>query len=279
MARTLPIWQVDAFAARAFAGNPAAVLVTDAPLPDALMQHIAAEMNLSETAFVVRRAGAPPALRWFTVTGEIDLCGHATLAAGHVWLTDIAPGDGEVVFETVRSGTLSVTRAGAGRYTIDLPARPPEPVALGALPPFVLPALSPARPVEALRYANKTILVYDDPGAVRAMRPDFATLQQWNQRIVPTAPSDAAGFDFISRHFNANDPAALEDPVCGSAHCLLAPYWAARLGRPDMRAWQASARGGALDIVLGNGRVRMTGGAVCVIYGTIRLPDEREEHA
>ncbi|MBL3676714.1 MAG: PhzF family phenazine biosynthesis protein [Alphaproteobacteria bacterium] len=268
MKQALPFWHVDAFADRAFAGNPAAVVVADAPLPEDLMQAVAAEMNLSETAFVERRAGQNPLLRWFTVVREIDLCGHATLATAHVWLTALEPGAQRVVFDTLHAGPLPVER-GAHGYTMDLPARQPEPLALSAIPGFVLPALSPARPVEAHAAGEKALLVYADPASVRAMRPDFLALRPWTRRIIVTAPSDDPSYAFISRHFNANDPAAPEDPVCGSAHCALAPYWAARLGKTAFRAWQASARGGALDLALAGARVRMGGPAVTVARGEL----------
>jgi predicted PhzF superfamily epimerase YddE/YHI9 len=253
----IPLFQVDAFASRRFAGNPAAVC----PLPDwpadALLQAIAAENNLSETAFLVReRAGWR--IRWFTPVAEVDLCGHATLAAAFVLFERLEPGCAEVEFAS-QSGPLGVRRE-AGRLVLDFPARPPRP-----LPPD--PALSAAlgAPPRELWRARDLLALYGSEAEVRALRPDFQALAPLGEvGVIATAPG--VDCDFVSRFF-APAVGIPEDPVTGSAHATLTPFWAARLGRKALFARQVSARGGELWVEERGDRVAIAGHAVLVVEG------------
>ncbi|HEY0787831.1 MAG TPA: PhzF family phenazine biosynthesis protein, partial [Thermoanaerobaculia bacterium] len=230
----LRMFQVDAFADRVFEGNPAAVVPLDAWLDDPVMQAIAEENNLSETAFFVP-AGEGFALRWFTPGGEVDLCGHATLATAHVVYTRLGHSRPAVRFET-RSGELIVMRRDGG-LTMDFPAAPPRP----ADAPQALAAGLGKEPKEILA-AFDWVAVYESEEDVRALAPDFARLETVGLRgVVATAPGRAV--DFVSRCFFPKLRID-EDPVTGSAHCEMAPYWAARLGRNELRARQVSKRGG-----------------------------------
>jgi predicted PhzF superfamily epimerase YddE/YHI9 len=256
----LPFFQVDAFAARPFEGNPAAVVPLDAWLPDAMMQAIAAENNLSETAFTVpsTSAEADYDLRWFTPTVEVDLCGHATLAAAHVLLRKA-----NIRFAT-RSGVLSVGRD-ASKYWLDLPAYA---VAEGVEPGLV-EALGVIGPSFLGRGGNgAAIVLLDDEAAVRGVTPDFAALSTIDRLVMVTAPGRTT--DVVSRVFAAFHGID-EDPVTGSAHAALVPFWAARLGRDAFTALQASRRSGHLDCrLVGVGpeqRVELGGFAVTVIEG------------
>jgi PhzF family phenazine biosynthesis protein len=266
----LPFWQVDAFTKNPFAGNPAAIFLLRETLPDALLQRIAIEMNQSETAFVLLRGEAErPLLRWFTTSAEIDLCGHATLAAAHVYLNENALGGGEeVTFETVFAGPLRVLRQGED-YIMDFPARKGDEVALDTVPLSVLNALGPIQPVAAFQ-ARDLMLVYSSEQAVRDIAPDMQALCNHTCMVIVTAQcmSDPK-CDFISRFFCPQD-SVQEDPVTGSAHCTLAPYWAARLGKQKLFAFQASARGGELALEMVGDRVLITGQAVTVLDGTMR---------
>jgi predicted PhzF superfamily epimerase YddE/YHI9 len=263
----LKFWQVDAFADVPFSGNPAAVFVLDDAIDDALMQNIAKEMNLSETAYVLRRPGQNPLLRWFTPMFEIDLCGHATLASAHVYLTEIEPGLDEIVFDTNVAGPLRV-RKNAG-YEMDFPARAGEEIGAGDVPDFVLSALGSHQP-KAVRKARDLMLVYDDAQIIKGIKPDFNALMAYKDFIIVTALSDDPRYDFISRFFCADDGIA-EDPVTGSAHCTLTPYWSNVLGKTELRAYQASERGGELGLKLVDDRVLISGQAVTVIEGIIRV--------
>lgn len=258
----LPLYQVDAFATRPFEGNPAAVMPLTEWLPDELMQHIAAENNLSETAFLVpsARDDADYDLRWFTPTTEVDLCGHATLASAHIVLS----GDG-VVFST-RSGFLTVTRSGEG-YALDLPAVSVEPMEQ----PDLLAALGlPSDTPLFYGYGGNdaAIALLDGEIAVRLVEPDFAALKAFDRLVMVTATGDAT--DIVSRVFAAYH-GINEDPVTGSAHASLVPFWAKRLDRARFTAWQASERGGHLGCELKGDRVILTGGCVTTIEGTFRL--------
>jgi PhzF family phenazine biosynthesis protein len=272
---TLPIYQVDAFTDRPFAGNPAAVCPLEAPIPEALMQDIAAENNLSETAFFLRDGNAF-GLRWFTPTVEVDLCGHATLAAAFVLMTEIEPARREVTFRT-RSGLLPVRRGDAGEFVLDFPASPAAPVDPETAAQVT--RMLGAKPAEVLRASVGTLLaVLADAGEVRRATPDLAAVAQTGTSLCITAAGDGepnrASIDFVSRYF-APAHGIAEDPVTGSAHCFLAPYWAARLGKPTLRARQVSRRGGDLscalapDSVAGD-RVLIGGQARLVITGTLR---------
>ena len=267
MTREIPLFQVDAFTTHAFAGNPAAVCPLHAWLPDALMQSIAAENNLAETAFFVPE-GDGFRLRWFTPTTEVELCGHATLASAFVLMTELEPARTHAVFFT-RSGPLTVTRVGA-LFEMDFPSRSPAPTsepmtavaeALGATPSLILEAAS-------------LMAVFDHAAVVRTLRPNIAAIAGLDTHaVIVTAPGDGtdADVDFVSRYF-APKFGVPEDPVTGSAHCTLTPYWAGRLGRSDLRARQVSARGGELACGWRGARVSLAGHAVMVIRGTISLP-------
>ncbi len=259
----LPLYQVDAFADRLFAGNPAAVCPLERWLPEATMQAIARENNLSETAFFV----AEPAglrIRWFTPTTEVKLCGHATLASGYVYFRHIAPQAQQVVFDSL-SGPLTVSRSD-DLLTLDFPAIPVEPAAAPAL----LESALGAKPLEV--YATDDwIVVLDSAERVRRLQPSMALMKQLERRgVIVTARGDDC--DFVSRCF-APKCGIDEDPVTGSAHAKLMPYWAIKLGRPQLRARQLSARGGELLCELRDGRVLISGRAVPYLIGTITLPD------
>jgi len=255
----IPIHQVDAFTHEVFGGNPAAVCPLEAWLDDATMQSIATENQLSETAFFVTNE-TPLRIRWFTPAAEVDLCGHATLAAASVYLEDIAPGRDDVVFESA-SGPLRVHRD-EGLYVLDLPSRPPAPC---EAPPALIEALG----AHALMWlkARDYLGVFRTEADVRAIRPDFRALAALDAVIV-TAPGTES--DFVSRFF-APSLGIDEDPVTGSAHCTLTPYWSKRLGRPRLSARQVSARGGELLCEHRGDRVSVAGRAVRYLDGTIHV--------
>lgn len=259
--------QIDAFADRPFAGNPAAVCLLDDARDAGWMQAVAAEMNLSETAFV-RPAGDGFELRWFTPAVEVDLCGHATLASAHaLWSEGRVAEHRPIRFET-RSGTLTATR-GADRIELDFPATGPVPAQLSA---NERDALATALGVEAERVAQSTfdlLVVVASEDAVKAARPDHARLREMAARgFIVTSASDDPRFDFVSRFF-APGVGVDEDPVTGSAHCCLGPYWGARLGKTEMTAFQASSRGGVVHVRLQGERVVLGGNAVTVFKGEL----------
>lgn len=270
---SLRLVQVDAFADRPFTGNPAAVMPLEAWLPDALLQAIAAENNLSETAFTIPCASgeADYELRWFTPTTEVALCGHATLASGFVLI-----GGDEIVFRTRKAGLLKVRRDGAA-LTLDLPAT----LVRKAEDPALLAALGTPRAevFHSWQGAEATaIILLADEAAVRACAPDMAALRGIDLMAIVTAPADpASGCDVVSRVFV---PAwgVDEDPVTGSAHAALAPFWAERLGRDSFTAFQASRRGGRVECRLepapaeaGGDRVMLGGRCVAILEGTMRI--------
>lgn len=262
-------WQVDSFTNKPFHGNPAAVFILDKELPDLLMQNIAMEMNLPETAFVVIKEDGNPFLRWFTPTFEMDLCGHATLASAHIYMDEIFQDLNEVVFDTKFVGPLKVERLSSG-YRMDVPSRLGEQQLFEDLPNFVLDALTnKAKPYEAYK-SRDLMLVYEDEDLVRNMEPDFKALAEYKDFVIVTAKSNAGEYDFISRFFSASD-GVMEDPVTGSAHCTLAPYWAKKLGKSKLTAYQASNRGGELFIENFENRVLITGQAITVISGQINI--------
>lgn len=258
----LPLYIVDAFTTTLFRGNPAAVCPLDAWLPDALMQTIAAENNLAETAFLVPEARGWR-LRWFTPRVEIDLCGHATLASAFI-LARLLPAQPEFRFQT-RSGELVVTRQGE-LFTLDFPQHP-----LQALPPQPALAAALGAPVLALTQAGKYWLAeLADDAAVQTLHPDFRAVQALDCRgVVVTARGRSC--DFVSRFF-APKVGIDEDPVTGSAHCALTPYWVPRLGKNPLTARQLSERSGDLLCELRGERVLMSGHAVLYSTGTIHLP-------
>ena len=249
--------QVDAFTAEAFRGNPAAVCVLDAPRDEEWMAAVAREMNLSETAFLERRDGEW-GLRWFTPATEVDLCGHATLAAGHVLMSAH-----QVRFAT-RSGILTVSRA-EDLLELNLPACTVE---QGALP-----GLAEALGVSGATYIasgaeDAAIVLLDDERAVRAVRPDFAALADFPELVIVTAPGDE--HSVVSRVFAVPFGIA-EDPVTGAAHAALTPFWSGRLGRNHFTALQASQRSGILHCRLEGDRVVLGGQCVTVIAGSFQL--------
>ncbi|HEY7067043.1 MAG TPA: PhzF family phenazine biosynthesis protein [Chloroflexota bacterium] len=259
----LSVVQVDAFTDRPFAGNPAAVCVLPEAADAAWMQAVAREMNLSETAFLVRCADGYD-LRWFTPAVEVDLCGHATLASAHVLWEDGHLPPGEAARFQTRSGLLTAARQGDW-IEMDFPAKPQEP----AEPPPGLAAALGAVPRYVGRNEFDYLVEVESEAVLRALQPDFAALRAIPVRgITVTSRAATAGCDFVSRFFA---PAAGidEDPVTGSAHCCLGPYWAERLGRPELTAYQASGRGGVVRVRVGDGRVYLGGQAVTVLRGEL----------
>lgn len=260
----LKFWQVDSFTNTPFKGNPAAVFIHDDPIDDVLMQNIAIEMNLSETAFIHLRKDQNPMLRWFTPMYEIDLCGHATLAAAQIYFSEIDKSANEIVFDTKFVGNLMVSK-NQSSLTMNFPARPGEEVDIGSIPTFVLDSLSEEKPIYA-RKSRDLMLVFKDEKTILEMKPNFNALLDYKDFIIVTAKSTNPKYDFISRFFCASD-GILEDPVTGSAHCTLASYWAQKLGKKNMTAFQASKRGGLLYLELQEDRLHITGEAVTIIEG------------
>lgn len=257
---TIPIYQVDAFTENLFGGNPAAICPLDEWLPAPQMQKIAAENNLAETAFFIP-LGNDFELRWFTPELEIDLCGHATLATAHVLFTIMGYEREVIHFHTLKAGTLSVHRNG-DKYMMDFPSRLPEAT---ATPPGLLEAIG-GNPVEVLR-SRDYFLVYETEAEVLSLDPDFFALEKIDSiGFIATAPGDNS--DFVSRFF-APSAGINEDPVTGSAHCNLIPYWANRLGKENMHAFQVSERRGELWCQLKGDRVLMSGKAVTYLKGEI----------
>lgn len=259
----LPLYHVDAFASKVFRGNPAAVCPLDTWLPDAMLQNIAAENNLSETAFTVRRDNDFD-LRWFTPITEVDLCGHATLAAAFVLFTEHGVEASSIRFHS-RSGLLTVSRD-AGLLRLDFPSRP----ATSCNVPDCLARGLGAKPQEVLKVRD-FLAVFNSEAEVRGLKPDFGALRSLDCLGV-IATARGGDCDFVSRFFA---PAAGidEDPVTGSAHCTLIPYWAERLGKTKLFARQVSARGGELFCELVGDRVRIGGNAVLFSKGEIHLQE------
>lgn len=278
----IPLYQVDAFSPEPFKGNPAAVCLLPQTYDDATLQAIAAEMNLSETAFLLRSGRQPWAesetflLRWFTPQVEVRLCGHGTLSAAAVLFDAVEVAAPQVTFQTL-SGDLIARRTDDGAIVLDFPLDPPLAC---APPPDVLEALgvAQARMAACGAGAEKLLLNFERAEEVRNLQPDFAALRNAPsmaayQGLIVTAPGDPdTPYDFVSRFF-APAVGIDEDPVTGSAHTLLAPYWAERLGKREMLAYQASARGGELRVRLGEGaaedRVFLEGQAVIVLAGKL----------
>jgi predicted PhzF superfamily epimerase YddE/YHI9 len=259
----IPFYQVDAFATRLFSGNPAAVMILHAFPADALLQAIAAENNLAETAFLVPD-GTDYRLRWFTPLVEVPLCGHATLASAAVVMERREPGRDTVTFQTA-SGPLRVDRTATG-FVMNLPARP----AVSIAPPPALAAALGAAPAAVLRNAFNYMAVYDDADAVRALAPDMAAIAGLDRPgVIVTAPGDG-GYDIVSRYF-APAKGIPEDPVTGGAHCMLVPYWCGRLGRTELRAFQASRRGGEIACRLAGERVELAGGCIFYLEGMAEI--------
>jgi predicted PhzF superfamily epimerase YddE/YHI9 len=260
----MQLFQVDAFADDVFGGNPAAVCLLGGPAEPKWMQSVAGEMNLPETAFVEPR-GAAYGLRWFTPVAEVDLCGHATLASAHVlYETGLAPASEPVRFDSV-SGQL-IARREDSLLVLDFPARPAGPA---PPPPGLLPALGVGSAVWTGRGEDDIMVVLANEDDVTGLRPDTVALARLDTRgVIVTAPASRPGADFVSRFF-APAVGIAEDPVTGSAHCTLAPYWAGRLGRDSLTGYQASARGGTVRVRLDGDRVLLAGRAVTVFAGSL----------
>jgi PhzF family phenazine biosynthesis protein len=263
----IPLYQIDAFADGPFTGNPAAVCPLESWLPEDVMQAIAAENNLSETAFFVAQ-GEGYRLRWFTPSTEVDLCGHATLASAYVVFRWLRPERRTITFQTQEAGPLTVARDGE-LLALDFPSRPPQPCAMSE--PLV--AALGQRPA-ALLAARDYLAVYESADDVAALAPDFAGIAALDRfAVIVTAPGPGAevgGIDFVSRFF-APARGVDEDPVTGSAHCTLIPYWAGRLAKPRLAARQLSRRGGTLACALDGDRVTIAGRAVPYLEGTITV--------
>ena len=261
MAQT--IYQVDSFTSRAFAGNPAAVCILSAPANEAWMRDVAREMNLSETAFLAPWEDGFN-LRWFTPTVEVELCGHATLASAHIlWETGVLRAEQPARFHTL-SGLLTAERKGDW-IELDFPAKPEE----------------PAKPWDELvhglgitpQYVGKSqfdfLVEADSEATVRGLEPDFTLLKRTKARgVIVTARAAGGEFDFVSRFF-APGSGIDEDPVTGSAHCVLGPFWAKHLGKTEFLAYQASARGGVVKVRLVGNRVKLGGQAITVMRGEL----------
>lgn len=253
------IFQIDAFATRRFSGNPAAVMPMESLSDDALLQAIAGENNLAETAFIMPQ-GSDYRIRWFTPTNEVPLCGHATLASAAVVMERLEPARNEVAFHSA-SGMLTVKRAPRA-YVMNFPARRAAPVAM----PAALPKALGAVPVEVAADEMNYLARLESANAVREAAPDFAAVAALDRKgLIITAEGDE-GFDFVSRYF-APAQGVPEDPVTGSAHCALAGYWAERLGRMELRAFQASRRGGEIACRFLGDRVELSGSCVFFLEG------------
>ncbi len=282
MTETIRIFQIDAFTQEPFKGNPAAVCLLSHTYDDDVLRAVAAEMNLSETAFVIPldakdwKAATRFSLRWFTPLVEVRLCGHATLATGAVLLNVLGCSTPKVVFETL-SGALVARRGAGGSVILDFPADPPKPI---APPTAILEALGVSHSIVEAMYATRTqklLVRLEEEAQVRALTPDYGCLKsapipEAVKGVIVTAASQLSeDIDFISRYF-APWVGIDEDPVTGSAHTVLAPYWAAYLEKTTLDAYQASARGGMLHIrLVGDERVELVGHAVVVLEGELRF--------
>jgi predicted PhzF superfamily epimerase YddE/YHI9 len=262
---TVPLFQVDAFTAERFAGNPAAVCLLEREADAGWMQRVAAEMNLSETAFLRPAGDAAFGLRWFTPQAEVALCGHATLASAHVlWTEGRVPAGRPIRFHTLSGELRATDRDGA--VELDFPATPPAPE---DPPAGLLEALG--EPARSVRWVGRSrfdyLLELGSEAAVRGLAPDFGKLREVSTRGV-IATSEADGFDYVSRFF-APAVGIDEDPVTGSAHCALGPFWAERLGRAELVGFQASRRGGVVRTRAAGDRVLLGGEAVTVLRGEL----------
>jgi len=258
-----PIYQIDAFATKRFAGNPAAVMPMESFPADGIMQALAAENNLAETAFLVPK-GADYQLRWFTPRVEVPLCGHATLASAAVVMERLQPKRKQAVFHT-ESGPLTIRLTDTG-YAMNFPARPSEPTPA----PVGLSEALGITPAEVLVNRFNYMAVLPDAEHVRKLTPHIAALARLDRPgIIVTGPGDGV-YDFVSRYF-APAKGIAEDPVTGAAHCMLTPYWATRLGKTAFRAYQASPRGGEMICRLLGDRVELEGSCVFYLEGTVEI--------
>jgi PhzF family phenazine biosynthesis protein len=259
----LRLLQIDAFTSQAFRGNPAAVCLLDGERDSDWMQNVAAEMNLSETAFVLRREDGDHSLRWFTPAVEVALCGHATLASAHALYEE--RGLAFVRFHT-KSGVLTAERIGENLIELDFPATPEQ---RSDAPEGLLESLHIAAPRYVGRNKFDYIVEVASEDEVRALDPDHSQLRRIPARgVIVTSRSASPEFDFVSRFF-APGSGVDEDPVTGSAHCCLTPYWSAKLGKDEMTAYQASRRGGVVRVRLAGDRVKLAGEAVTVLRGEL----------
>lgn len=261
----VPMYVVDAFASRPFQGNPAGVCLLDEPQPEDWMQSVAAEMKHAETAFVSPRDGGGFNLRWFTPSTEVDLCGHATLAAAHVlWEVGMLSEDEEAAFHT-KSGTLTCTRHGYG-IQMDFPSEPAKKES-----PTNHTSLLSALGLTSVVWIGTNRMDYlvqvENEQMLRRLDPDMVALTKFKVRgVIVTAKADSSDIDFVSRFF-APAAGVPEDPVTGSAHCCLAPFWAERLDKLDMIGHQCSARGGTVRVALRSDRVLLQGHAITTLVG------------
>jgi PhzF family phenazine biosynthesis protein len=264
----LPLYVVDAFTDRPFAGNPAAVCVFDRYPPDGWLQHLGREMNLSETACLVRGSVGEFDLRWFTPAVEVALCGHATLGSAHVlWENGLADPTRRITFHT-RSGPLGATRLVSGEIELDFPAKPATPAA----PPAGLLEALGMTAVWVGRNQFDYLVELASESALRKLAPDFRKLAKVDCRgVIATGRSDDPRYDFVSRFF-APSGGIDEDPVTGSAHCCLAEYWGDKFGKAEMTGYQASARGGVVRVARRGDRVALIGRAVTVSRGELLVP-------
>jgi len=262
----VPIYYVDAFTDRPFSGNPAAVCFLDSWLDDGRLRKVAAENNLSATSFLVQE-GNQYTIRWFTRSCEIRLCGHATFASAFVLLHHLEPALNSIQFKTLHSGTITVTKA-ADSLSMDLPAF--TLTSCKATPVALVQALGlTSRSSEVLEANNTYFVVFDDPERVRILRPDVRLIETLHPYAVSVSAKDD-GVDFVSRYF-APSYGLAEDPVTGSAHCGLAPYWGKRLGKECLHARQVSERGGEMWCEISEDRVKLKGKAVLTLQGTLLL--------
>lgn len=258
-----PIFQIDAFATKLFAGNPAAVITMESFPADATMQAIAAENNLAETAFLVKD-GSDYRLRWFTPEVEVPLCGHGTLASAAAVMERLEPGRDIVVFHTA-SGPLTVKRAGAA-YVMDFPARPSERI---PTPPALIDALG-VTPSEVYVNAFNYMAILDSAKTVRELAPDMHAIAKMDRPGVIVSAACDENYDFVSRYF-APGKGIPEDPVTGAAHCMLAPYWSRRLSKTAFRAYQASKRGGEVACRVVGDRIELEGSCVFYLEGQVEI--------
>ena len=267
----LKLWQVDAFAAKPLEGNPAAIVPLEAWLDAGLMQKIANENNLAETAFFVRKARGEYDLRWFTPQSEVPLCGHATLASAWTIFQFLEPDLKQIAFNT-KSGVLSVERGSTGRHIMSLPSDALSEIAVPSLASEIGRAFDSSPPTQTLK-GRYVFAVWDDAGEVRRLKGpgDIARvlrpLGTWG--LIATAPGDG-GYDFVSRFF-APDNGVPEDPVTGSAHCSLTPYWSKRLGKKSLKARQVSPRGGDVDCTDAAERTFLSGPCALYMIGEIEI--------
>jgi PhzF family phenazine biosynthesis protein len=260
----IPIFQIDAFTTRPLAGNPAAVMPMESFLPDAVLQAIAEENNLGDTAFLVPE-GDNYRLRWFTPTAEMPLCGHGTLASAAVVMERLQIGRKQVIFQSA-SGPLTVDRTEGG-YSMNFPARPSE--ILTTPPPELAQALGVV-PLDVVADRFNYLALLKDAQEVRHLAPDMAAIARLNRDgVIVTAPGDGE-FDFVSRYF-APAKGVAEDPVTGGAHCALTPYWAKRLNKTEFRAFQVSRRGGEIHCRLVGERVELRGSCVFYLEGQVEI--------